>query len=344
MSIPHDVSTPQAQQAPSPAVQSASSPAQRVSPPQVHEVLPPHALPPELRKLLRWVVWSFEITPGKTKKRKVPRSPWSPYPFASSTRSETWGALGQARDALARRASLGGLGFVFAADDDILGIDLDDVFDGDVLHPAAAEIVAALDSYTERSPSGGGLHIIVRGSWFAHNVVELPFRIEVYAKERFFTVTGAHLTGTPLSVNARDGELLRFEERFFPPKAPLPASPAVWTAPSGPLEDMRVVELMLKCRNAVRLERLLAGDPVGAGYIRRGEGGRAEGDHSRADIALCNALYYFSGGNRAQVDRLFRSSNLYRPKWDRKAHGDGRSYGELTIDAVARSAQKVRVA
>ena len=48
-------------------------------------------------------------------------------------------------------------------------------------------------------------------------------------------------------------------------------------------------------------------------------GGDASGygsDPSRADLALCSRLARHTG-DAAQVDRLFRRSGLYRPKWER---------------------------
>lgn len=46
---------------------------------------------------------------------------------------------------------------------------------------------------------------------------------------------------------------------------------------------------------------------------------------SEADLALCNALAFFTGGNEAEIDRLFRQSKLYREKWERE------DYREATI-------------
>jgi len=49
-------------------------------------------------------------------------------------------------------------------------------------------------------------------------------------------------------------------------------------------------------------------------------------DDSRADEALCFHLAFWTGGDREQIDRLFRQSGLYREKWER------RDYRERTID------------
>lgn len=50
---------------------------------------------------------------------------------------------------------------------------------------------------------------------------------------------------------------------------------------------------------------------------------------SEADLAFCNALAVFTGGDLAQMDRLFRRSGLMREKWDRKTGGE--TYGEMTL-------------
>lgn len=67
----------------------------------------------------------------------------------------------------------------------------------------AAEVLDELDSYTEFSPSGRGLHVLARA--------ELPpggrrkGRVEMYDRGRFFTVTGRHLPGTPRGIEERTG-------------------------------------------------------------------------------------------------------------------------------------------
>src|SRR5262249_59536187 len=107
-----------------------------------------------------------------------------------------------------------------------------------VIAPWAREIVAALDSYTEVSPSGTGLHSFVCG--------KLPLggrrhgRIEMYDRDRYFTVTGDHLEGTPAAIEERTTELAALHARVFP------AGPSAIHGhpPRGPIElnDARLVE------------------------------------------------------------------------------------------------------
>lgn len=59
------------------------------------------------------------------------------------------------------------------------------------VEPWATEIVNGLGSYTELSPSGEGLHIILKGK------VPAPLKldyIEMYSIERYFTISG-HVFG-----------------------------------------------------------------------------------------------------------------------------------------------------
>ena len=64
-------------------------------------------------------------------------------------------------DALAVRAD--GVGFVFT-DTEYTGVDLDGCLIDGKPTAEARQIIDALKSYTEKSPSGTGLHIIVKGN------------------------------------------------------------------------------------------------------------------------------------------------------------------------------------
>ena len=53
---------------------------------------------------------------------------------------------------------------------------------------------------------------------------------------------------------------------------------------------------------------------------------------SEADLALCSHLAFWLKGDAAAINAAFRESWLYRDKWNEKHHGDGRTYGEATIE------------
>ncbi len=46
------------------------------------------------------------------------------------------------------------------------------------------------------------------------------------------------------------------------------------------------------------------------------------GSASEADLALCNHLAFWTGGDPARIDSLFRQSGLMRDKWDREDYRD----------------------
>src|SRR5688500_15027599 len=75
------------------------------------------------------------------------------------------------------------------------------------------------------------------------------------------------------------------------------------------------------------LRRMFGG--ANGGAVRRlfdGDTGAYGEDDSRADSALSFHFAFWTGGNKAQMDRLFRQSGLYRQKWERE------DYRERTLD------------
>lgn len=148
-------------------------------------------IPEELRDRPQWVVHRKKIPHNPRTKRK-----------ASTTDPRTWSTLDDALHAL-RGGRFDGLGFVFTEDDPFIGIDLDHVRDPDTgeIEPWALEIIEALGTYTEISPSGTGIHIICAG--------RLPGpgrkrgQTEVYDRARYFTMTGILLEDTAPSIGDR---------------------------------------------------------------------------------------------------------------------------------------------
>lgn len=130
------------------------------------------AIPLELRNKPQWVCH----------KNKIPMNPHT-YLAASSTDSSTWGTFDQAIKA-AEVNGFDGVGFVFAAP--YVGVDMDHCIENGEINEFARNVIEKCNSYTEISPSGEGIHIIVKGS------IPRAFKskgIEVYDQGRYFTVT-----------------------------------------------------------------------------------------------------------------------------------------------------------
>lgn len=134
----------------------------------------------------QWVLWRFEKRGGKL--TKIPRDPKQAR-NASSTNPKTWGTFTEAYEGHSRY-ECDGVGFVFTADDDFIGVDLDKCrnIDDGIIDTWAQKIVARLDSYTEISPSRTGVHIICRGR--LEQKRRRRGQVECYTSKRYFTVTG----------------------------------------------------------------------------------------------------------------------------------------------------------
>jgi primase-polymerase (primpol)-like protein len=244
---------------------------------------------------------------------KVPINPRTGL-FASVNDFSTWGTFQQACQCLENRPGLSGLGFVFSEADPFIGVDFDHCRDplNGCIHPQVMQWIETLDSYTEISFSGSGLHVFI--------VASLPSggrkkdSIELYERQRFFVVTGNHLDNTPDEINVRQTEINQLQMALFgPPKISLPG---VQPPQCRDIDDDALLKQILASRQGEKFLRLF--DGITAGYD----------SHSQADLALCSILSCWTK-DEAQIDRIFRNSGLYREKWD--ALRSKTTYGSLTI-------------
>ena len=144
----------------------------------------------------------------------------------------------------------------------------------------------------------------------------------MYDDGRYFTVTGYHLPGTPKTVKERSRELAALHRRVFgPARTPV----AVRSSTPVDLDDRALIE------------RARKGDAFGR--LWRGDVSAYANNHSNADLALCTRLAYWTGGDPARIDRLFRQSGLMRAKWDERHASDGRTYGQITVAKAVESEQ-----
>src|SRR6056297_2194499 len=136
-------------------------------------------IPQELLDRDQWIAWKGEYKENG-KMTKIPIDP-NTGGCAKTNDPNTWSSHIKAF-VYARDNNLEGVGFVFTEDDPYVGIDLDNCIDGS-LSPTAEQLVKRLNSYTEISPSGKGLHIIVKGKLPAGG--KRKYSIEIYNSRRF---------------------------------------------------------------------------------------------------------------------------------------------------------------
>jgi putative DNA primase/helicase len=167
-----------------------------VNTPIIENILAPLAERPQ------WVNWRLETRGDKP--TKIPYTPGTNRK-ASSTDLMTWGTLSEALVAYGTaEPPYDGIGFVFSSADPYVGIDLDDCRNPETgeISPWAEKIISRVqEGYVEVSPSGTGVHIIVQGTVRdggrsrrkVRERGEVVGEIEMYSRERFFTITGAVL-------------------------------------------------------------------------------------------------------------------------------------------------------
>jgi len=266
------------------------------------------AIPPELRDMPQSVCWRLENRPGEDKPTKVPYNPHTSGK-AMADQPGTWADFDTARGVYERSQKTNrpysGIGFQLGtAGGPFFAVDLDKCIDPDTGEVAewAQEIVEALPTYWERSPSGTGLRAIGRGT-LPEGGRNRKGPIEFYDRLRYITLTG-HVFGERVPIADCTGVLPGLHARLFPP-APKPASAPRPIAPLS-LSDADLIDKATAAANGTAFSALWRGDT--SAY---------HGDDSAADLALCGTLAFWAQGDEHRIDALFRQSGLYREKWER---------------------------
>ena len=284
-------------------------------------------IPAELRALPQWVCWHYEDRNGKATKPPIDAKSNGTLLHAKSNDPATWADFDTAC-AAATRLKLPGIGMMVAADDGLTGIDLDHVFNPDTgeLDPLAIEVLERFSgTYAEISPSGTGLRIWCYGKPGRSGKCEGSRKwLEVYShpSNRYLTVTGNYWAGSATAVTEQQSALDWLHSRFMVKSKQVSTGRESKPLPSVDASlDLDDTALLTKARNA---KKGAAFDALWAGDLSA-----HNGDHSAADLALCNALAFWTGKDAPRMDRLFRQSGLMRPKWD-ELHGE-QTYGNSSI-------------
>lgn len=172
-------------------------------------------IPDELKKEKRWCL--YKITQRDGKNTKLPLMPNGK--TAKSNDKTTWNSYEDCIAALNRNIG-DGLGFMLG--DGYIGIDIDKVSDDIMAYSMdyhaksmTADFLRGISTYAEISPSKTGLHFIGKG--------EVPGErkryknLEIYDKDRFFTVTGNVIKDRNRNkVINIDSELKPLYEKYMP--------------------------------------------------------------------------------------------------------------------------------
>jgi DNA-binding PadR family transcriptional regulator len=198
-------------------------------------------------------------------------------------------------DAYEQDSFFDGIGFVFHPGNLFAGVD----FDG-VTEEQAREWVDRFDSYTERSPSGKGFHVIIKA--------DLPSGTkrkagELYSSGRFFTCTGDVVRDAPVR-EAQDVAEEYYAHLRKDDTKEQPTQKSAEAADTPNLDDAEVLGLLENARNGHTFAMIYAGVK-----------GTLASD-SELDMSLANRVAFYTQ-DADQIERLMRGSGCARPKWDK---------------------------
>lgn len=283
-------------------------------------------IPEELKSVPNWVCWQASPDPRPDDPNHLKKTPINPRTGggAMSNNPDTWADYDTALKASER---FSGIGFMFG-NSPYFGVDVDKV-ESDIreyLEGGAgivSEFMNGLQSYSELSPSGKGIHIICKGT--------LPKRgrrrgnVEMYESGRFFTVTGNSF-GDYATIRDCTERIKPLHEKYIGGGLKEPAPKSHNLAPL-PTTAGEIVALATKAKNGALFTALFGGDI--SGY----------NSQSEADMALCNMLAFWCRCDAEMMDTIFRQSGLMRDKWDRAQSGS--TYGALTIQKAIADCENV---
>ena len=231
---------------------------------------------------------------------------------ASVTNPRHWSSF----DAVSSIYAMGacdGIGFCLSGDG-LVFVDYDSA--GDTLE--AGDLGAlTVNGWTERSPSGRGLHTVViaqkprSGTRYTPDHPRIK-AVEIYDDRRFFTVTG-HTVGTCIELVENQVDIDRLV-RQIPGKRDIQAYPS-----RTHQTDEEVMRRMMGSQQWSKIARLWSGKGVS--------------DHSSADLSLMNHIGYWTNYDPEVMERLFSASALgQRSKWR-----DRPDYRERTVRRAIQS-------
>lgn len=274
-------------------------------------------LPLQLRSNGLFCCWRYEERKGK--RTKVPYNPRTGGK-AQSTNPDTFASLPVALEAM-QRGGYDGVGVgIFGA---LGAIDIDHCIDENgELSAMALEVMELMQGYTEKSPSGHGLRILFNAAGFQYDKTRFYINnqkagLEVYiagCTQKYVTVTGDALT-PGLDLEERGAQLAAVLEKYMRRQEKTSTADKLAAGGSADLDDLALIGKAQK--SSTGFSALWAGDAS------------AYNSGSEADLALCNALAWWTNSDAQRMDRLFRQSGLFREKWDRRQSGS--TYGAITI-------------
>lgn len=286
-------------------------------------------LPDEMKAQKRWVLWKKANRDGRV--TKLPVNAKTGY-LAKSNDENTWSDFQTALKKYNDEAYVDTEGLGFMLGNGFFGVDIDHAIGES--KELVEEFVNALQSYTEVSQSGDGVHIICRG--VLPDGARRRGNIEMYDNVRFFALTANLYKGEKRALSECTDKIKPLFDKYLTDRKEVPNGAYVYERPTSnfsssvKLTDDEVISKALSSRQSSLFSLLYYGQWQGV-YPSQSE----------ADMAFCSLLAFWTGKDPIQMDRIFRTSQLMREKWDAK-NGDS-TYGRKTIDSAIRVCREVYI-
>lgn len=293
-------------------------------------------IPPSMKDYNNWVIWKVE-TDEKGRATKVPYQSKYPGKKAKSTDQTTWSSYGECIAAYkaCENGSIDGIGFVVKGTP-FTGVDLDHCRDRETgeIEPWAKQIIDALQSYWEITPSGTGIRVYVEG--------KIPGKqgcrkgnIEIYGTDRFFTVSGNSPPGFKDTM-PREKELnevyLKYIKKGKLEDDYISDEDFKKLCGKSRLSDTEVFDHAIKANDKEKFLRLWKNE-TGLYPSKKYR------SKSEADLALCSILAFWTNRDPVVIDRLYRQSKLFTAKWD-ELRGL-QTYGAMTIKKAVKGTENI---
>ena len=263
-----------------------------------------------------WLNWKYIDDKGK-----IPYNPATGKP-AKPNDPTTWSSY---ELALQKSVDYNGIGF--ALTEGVCAIDIDHASDSEARQQQADDIIRFMNTYAELSPSGKGYHIIFRcviekvKKFMAENQYDFYTNNQSKGLECYIGgLTNKYLTYTGKAINSlniedRTEQLIEFLKRYMKKESrhASPTDEISGKKETPSISDEEVLKIAVASKGGKSFSKL----------FYTGDTSEYDNDQNKADLALCAKLAYFTQGNRAQIDRLFRQSKLYREKWEREDYQNG---------------------
>lgn len=265
-------------------------------------------IPGSLKDMKRWVVAldtkvPFNVSSGKPASVVDPTT-WTTFDKSVSYLCENYNkkfSYGVSKD-----GRLSNLGFVFSDKDGFVGIDIDHCLDenGDSLSTVVTELIGMTDSYVEKSRSGKGIHIIVKGTmnYNIHRVkIDDNIELEIYNNNRYFCLTGDCVKANEVT----DGQALidyienKYSSKKVASKVPNGDGSAIIDTVEVPEEIKQILQSAMQ--KDLKLRRQYNGD-------------RILGNESADDMSLLCKLAPLSNNDPETLKALFLESEHVKSK------------------------------